>query len=85
MKPKFIDELSQKICEVLPESLQGIKEDTGEHVKSLLNATFDKMHLVTREEFEVQTKVLARTRQRLEELEVMVKALEQQLDNDEVN
>lgn len=84
MKPKFIDELSQKICEVLPESLQGIKADTAEHVKSLLNATFDKMHLVTREEFEVQTKVLARTRQRVEELEAVIKALEQH-KNDEAS
>lgn len=84
MKPKFIDELSQKICEVLPESLQGIKTDTAEHVKSLLNATFDKMHLVTREEFEVQTKVLARTRQRVEELEAVIKALEQH-KNDEAS
>lgn len=85
MKPKFIDELSQKICDILPESLQGIKEDTGEHVRSLLNATFNKMHLVTREEFEVQTKVLARTRQRLEALEAVIRDLEQQLENGEAS
>ena len=65
-----------------PVSLGNIKEDTGEHVKSVLTAAFDKMHLVTREEFDVQSKVLARTRQRVEELQKAIEALEQQAKKD---
>lgn len=49
-------------------------------VKQLLQSTLARMDLVTREEFDAQSKVLQHTRQRLEELEQLVAALEKEND-----
>lgn len=76
MKPAFIDDLTEKLCILLPESLQGLKEDTQQNVKAILQAGFERMQLVTQEEFDVQKKILARTRERVEQLEQQLKQLE---------
>ncbi|MBI79100.1 MAG: accessory factor UbiK family protein [Pseudomonadota bacterium] len=64
-----IDELSKKLAEAIPENYQIIKSDLEENFKSLLNTGLSKMDLVTREEFDLQVSVLARTRKKLEDLE----------------
>ena len=64
-----IDELSKKLAEAIPENYQIIKGDLEENFKSLLNTGLSKMDLVTREEFDLQVSVLARTRKKLEDLE----------------
>lgn len=50
--------------------------------RALLSSTFEKLDLVSREEFDVQAQVLARTRARLEELERQVALLERRLQDD---
>jgi BMFP domain-containing protein YqiC len=61
-----LNELSNKIREIVKDSpLPGIEKN----IDALLKGMFTKMELVTREEFDVQTEVLKRTRQKLEELE----------------
>ncbi|WP_116137111.1 accessory factor UbiK family protein [Trinickia diaoshuihuensis] len=54
-------------------------KDVERNVKAMLSQGFSKLDLVTREEFDTQTHVLARTRARLEELERRVADLEQRL------
>ena len=51
-------------------------QEIEKNVRTLMNQGFQKMDLVTREEFEVQSKILAKTREKLEALEVKVVALE---------
>ena len=51
-------------------------KDLEKNVRSLMTQGFQKMDLVTREEFDIQTQVLAKTRAKLEELEAKVAALE---------
>ena len=53
--------------------------DVERNMKAMLTQGFSKLDLVTREEFDTQTQVLARTRVRLEELEKHVAELEQKL------
>ena len=61
-----LKEISNKIREIVKDSpLPGIEKN----IDALLKGMFTKMELVTREEFDVQTEVLKRTRQKLEELE----------------
>ena len=61
-----LNEISNKIREIVKDSpLPGIEKN----IDALLKGMFTKMELVTREEFDVQTEVLKRTRQKLEELE----------------
>jgi len=53
--------------------------DVERNVRAMLSQGFSKLDLVTREEFDAQTQVLVRTRQRLEELERRVAEIEQKL------
>lgn len=75
MLPPFqIDEITKKILDILPFG-QGIEEDIKNQIKMVLQATFAKLDLVSREEFDVQTQVLAKTREKIETLEKQVQAL----------
>ena len=76
LDPKVLDELSQKLSGLLPEGLQSVQKDLEKNFKTVLQSSFARMDLVTREEFDVQSAVLARTRQKLEQLEQQVAALE---------
>ena len=66
---KSVDELTRKLSASLPPGLRDLREDTEARFRAVLQAGLEKMELVTREEFEVQTAVLARTREKLTELE----------------
>ena len=54
-------------------------QEIEKNMRAMMNQGFQKMDLVTREEFEVQSKVLAKTREKLEVLEVKVAALEKSI------
>jgi BMFP domain-containing protein YqiC len=72
---KLFDEVNGKLAEVLS---AGPAKDIEKNVKAVLSAAFAKLDLVTREEFEVQQAVLAKTRAALTALEARVAALEGQ-------
>ncbi len=74
-KRNFFNDMQAKINQVLQNSPA---KDLEKNVKSALTQGFSKLDLVTREEFDVQTQVLARTRARLEALETRVDELEAQ-------
>lgn len=73
--PKQFDELAQKLFASLPTSLQNIEKDILQKFKDILQVTFSRMNLITRDEFDVQTKVLIRTREKLESLQKQVEEL----------
>jgi BMFP domain-containing protein YqiC len=73
--PKQFDDLAKKLFASLPTSLQNFENDIQQKFKEILQATFARMDLITREEFDVQTKVLARTREKLDALQEQVDAL----------
>lgn len=75
MDIKSLDELTRKLAAALPPGFKEFREDTESRFRAVLQAGLEKMDLVTREEFEVQTAVLARTREKLTELEAQVEAL----------
>jgi BMFP domain-containing protein YqiC len=75
-KADFLSDFQAKINQVLESSpAKGIEKN----MKAMLNQGFSKLDLVTREEFEIQTQVLAKTRSKLEALEARVTELEAQL------
>jgi len=76
--PKAFDDLAKRFTEALPPSFRQFQADVEKNVHAALQATFAKLDLVTREEFEVQQGVLARTRSKLEELEKQVAEMEKQ-------
>ena len=77
--PKTIDEVSRRIIKALPEGLEQLSADINQNLRSAVSAALARADLVTREEFDVQSAVLARTREKLTELERTVSQLEEKL------
>jgi len=73
MNNEKLREISNKIREIVKDSPL---PDIEKNIDALLKSMFTKMELVTREEFDVQTEVLKRTRQKLEELEKKLSEIE---------
>ena len=71
-----LDELARKLADAVPGNIKSMGEDMERNFKSLLQSALARMDLVTREEFDVQLAVLARTREKLEALEARLAALE---------
>jgi hypothetical protein len=72
-KVSFLDELQNRVLALLADTPA---EDLRKNLKALLNQQFARLDLVTREEFDTQSQVLARTRAKLEALEARVAELE---------
>jgi len=79
-KSEKLDEVIQQFSRLLPADLQQARQDIEKNLKSALSASLARMDLVTREEFDVQSELLARTRALLGELEDKVTRLEAQLE-----
>lgn len=71
-----LDELARKLSALVPEPVRHIQEDMEKNMRGLLESGLQKMNLVTREEFDIQTAVLQRTRQKLEIMEQRLAKLE---------
>ncbi len=81
MNPQDIMEKMQTIANDMQSKVgdairQSPAKDLEKNVRGLMTQVFQKLDLVTREEFDLQTQVLAKTRAKLEELEAKVNALE---------
>ena len=75
MNPKFIDELNARVVSFLQHTPAA---EVSQNLKAALSASLSKLDLVTREDFDVQAQVLARTRTLLAGLEARVAELERQ-------
>ena len=79
INPNKIEEMARSIQAALPPGLKSVGEEVYKKVKQVLQAQLMKLDLVSREEFDVQTKVLLRTREKLQALEDKLQQLENQL------
>jgi len=77
MQQQHINQLAEKIESLLPSGLKQVKNDFDEKLKKLLQQQLIKMDFVSREEFDIQRKVLIRTRQKLDQLEKTVQQMQQ--------
>lgn len=73
---RFFDEINERVRAVLAQSPAA---DIEKNMRAMLTSLFSRLDLVTREEFDVQREVLARTRQKLTELEAKVAEFESRL------
>ena len=80
MLKEKIETAISDITKILPEDLNMLKEDLEKNLRATLSATFSKMEIVTREEFDIQASLLSRTREKLETLQEKLSELEKQLD-----
>lgn len=77
--PKAIDDIAKRLTGAIPPGFNNLKEDLEKNFHAILQGVLGKLDLVTREEFEVQKAVLAKTRSKLEDLEKCVTQMEQQI------
>jgi BMFP domain-containing protein YqiC len=75
---KVLDDLNAKVREIIDKTPA---RDVEKNLKALLTSALSRLDLVTREEFEVQTQVLLRTREKLTELEARLDRMESQTSN----
>ena len=73
LDPKTMEEIGAKMSALLANSPA---KDIERNAKAVMSGLFSKLDLVTREEFDIQAQVLARTREKLKQLEARVEALE---------
>ena len=78
-EPKFFDDLAARLQAAVPEGVRSLQQDVDRNVRAAVQSALNRLDLVTREDFEVQTKVLARTRTQLEALNIRVTQLEAQV------
>ncbi len=74
--PKSLDDLARRLADAVPPGLAALKKDLEQNFKAVLQSGLTKLDLVTRQEFDIQSGVLRRSRERLEELEARLTALE---------
>jgi len=74
----FFNDLQSKVSQAIENSPA---KDIEKNVKSMMTQGFAKLDLVTREEFDIQAQVLAKTRAKLEALEARLAELEAQAGN----
>jgi len=79
MDPRRIDELARRLAAVLPEGINDLRTDMERNFRAVLQGTLARMDVVTREEFDVQAGVLARTREKVEQLLQRLEELEKAL------
>jgi BMFP domain-containing protein YqiC len=74
--PRIIDDLARRLAGTVPESVVALRRDLEQNFKGVLQSQLARFDLVTREEFDVQSAVLRRTREKLEALERRLAELE---------
>lgn len=75
MDKNSIEDLASKLYQALPTDFASLGDDLQQKFKSIITATFQSLDLVTREEFEVQKKVLLKTREKVEKCEKILEDL----------
>lgn len=77
--PKKIEQIARQVHESMPKGIREFGEDAEKKIRQVLQAQFSRMDLVNREEFDVQTQVLLRTREKLVAMEQRLTELEAKL------
>lgn len=80
IKPPPLDELVNKVSDILPSGMDDLGEQSKSQLKSVLSRWLQEMDFVTREEFEIQKAVLQKTRLKLDELSKRLDEIESEKD-----
>jgi len=78
---KKIEEIAKQVTDAIPPSVKNIANDFEEKTKTVLQRKLAQLDVVTREEFDVQTQVLLKTREKLAQMEAKITELEAKLSN----
>ena len=76
---KKIEEIAKQVSDAIPPGVKSVASEIEERTKTVIQRKLSELDVVTREEFDVQTQVLIKTREKLSALEATVATLEQKL------
>ena len=79
LDPKKLEDLAKQIADTVPPGVKNMAEEAEARVKTVLQSQLSKLDLVTREEFDIQSQVLIRTREKLDAMEGRIAELEAKL------
>ena len=79
LDPKKLEDLAKQIADAVPPGVKNMAEEAEGRVKAVLQSQLSKLDLVTREEFDIQSQVLIRTREKLDAMESRIAELEAKL------
>lgn len=77
LNPKKLEEIAKQISDAVPPGMKTMAEGAEAKVKQVLQSQLNRLDFVSREEFDIQTQVLMRTREKLDALEARISELEQ--------
>ncbi len=80
MDPKILDDLAKRLADSVPSGVRAMQDDLRKNIRAVLESNLARLELVTRAEFDAQSAVLARTREKIEQMEQRVKELEALLE-----
>ncbi len=76
LNPKKLEEIAKQISDAVPPGMKTMAEGAESKVKQVLQSQLSRLDFVSREEFDIQSQVLMRTREKLEALEARLAKLE---------
>ena len=76
LNPKKLEEIAKQISDAVPPGMKTMAEGAETKVKQVLQSQLSRLDFVSREEFDIQSQVLMRTREKLEALEARLAKLE---------
>ena len=76
MDPFRIDDIARRLMERVPPALRAVQQDLEDNFRTILRATLGKLDVVTRDEFDAATKVLERTRAKVDSMQARLAELE---------
>ena len=77
--PQKLEDIAKQVTDAMPAGVKNLGEEVDRKIKQVLQAQLGKLDMVSREEFDVQTHVLLRTREKLAEMETKLVELESKL------
>ncbi len=77
--PKKLEKVAKQIQDAMPNPVKELGTDVDQKVRQVIQGQLNKLDVVSREEFDIQTQVLLRTRQKLTEMEAKLAELETKL------
>jgi BMFP domain-containing protein YqiC len=77
--PRLLEDIAERLTRVLPPGFKGLRAELEDNFRAVLRANLDRLELVSRERFDTQAELLARTQSKLAALEKRLKTLEKKL------
>lgn len=81
IEPRLLEDLAARLARAVPPGLGSLRAEIEDNFKAVLRSRLERLDLVSRERFDIQAELLARTQRRLSTLEARLQTLEEQVES----